>query len=198
MPVKAMGGGFTVRPNPSVTPRYEAVRLTAVGVVTVRGVTVNVPEVTPCVTTTVAGMVTSGSEALIPMEAPPLGAAADRPSVQVAAAGGVMDTGTQENPFSAAGWTMVTLPPLAAVVSAKPSVDAAMGLETCTCEVVSVVVLEMARDTVAATPLVIGVVLSPQSTHVVEPAPGLHESILLDAMATGPAITVAEVKSTPG
>jgi hypothetical protein len=116
--------------------------------------------------------------------------------VHVAADGGVTDTGVQENPFSAAGWTMVTVPPVAAEVSAKPSVDAAMGLETCTCEVVSVVVLEMTSETMAATPLAIGVVLSPQSTQVVEPVPGLQETILLDA--TGPTITVAEEKSTAG
>jgi hypothetical protein len=93
---------------------------------------------------------------------------------------------------------MVTVPPVAEAVSANASVDAAMGLEICTCELVSVVELEMTSDTVAATPLAIAMLLSPQSTQVVEPALGLQETDLSDAVATGPADTVAEEKSTPG
>jgi hypothetical protein len=53
--------------------------------------------------TTVAGMVTSGRDALTPMESPPVDAATVRSTVQVETAGGVMDTGRQENPFNAAG-----------------------------------------------------------------------------------------------
>jgi hypothetical protein len=93
---------------------------------------------------------------------------------------------------------MVTVPPVADEVSANASVDAAMAPETCTSEVVSVVVLEMTSDTMAVTPFAIAMALSPQSTHVVEPAPGLQEIDLLDALAAGPVVIVAEEKSTPG
>jgi len=90
------------------------------------------------------------------------------------------------------------VPPVAEEVSANASVDAAIAPETWTSDVVSVVVLEMTSDTMAATPFAIAIALSPQSTQVVEPMPGLQETDLLDAVATGPAVIVAEEKSTPG
>jgi hypothetical protein len=161
--------------------------LVAVAVVTVRGVTVKAPEVSPWAIVIAAGKLTSGKEALTPTEAPPLGAAAFRSTVQVETAGGVRDDGEQVNPFNSAGCTMVTVPP-----------DAAISLEIWTCEVVSVVKPEMASDTKAATPFAIVSSLSPHSTQVAEPMPALHETNLLDATATGPAVTVAEEKSTPG
>ena len=40
-------GGFTVNPNVASTPRYEAVKVTGVGVVTLPGVTVKVAEFAP-------------------------------------------------------------------------------------------------------------------------------------------------------
>jgi hypothetical protein len=93
---------------------------------------------------------------------------------------------------------IVTVPPVADDVRANASDEADMGPETCTCELVSVVELEMTSDTMAATPSAIAILLSPQSTHVVEPTLGLQEMDLLDAVATGPVATVAEEKSTPG
>jgi hypothetical protein len=172
--------------------------LVAVAVVTVRGVTVKAPEVSPWAIVIAAGKLTSGKEALTPTEAPPLGAAAFRSTVQVETAGGVRDDGEQVNPFNSAGCTMVTVPPVADEANGNASEDAAISLEIWTCEVVSVVKPEMASDTKAATPFAIVSSLSPHSTQVAEPMPALHETNLLDATATGPAVTVAEEKSTPG
>jgi hypothetical protein len=101
--LKTTGAGLMVKPKPSLAPRYDAVRLTAVGTGTARGATVNVAELEPCGIATVDGIVTSGAEADKAMEAPPLDASADNWRVQVEVAGGVTVVGRQENPLSAAG-----------------------------------------------------------------------------------------------
>ena len=54
--------------------------------------------------------------------------------------------------------------------------------------------VDRASDTVATTPLVIGVVFMPQSSHVIVPALLLQESSLFPA--AGPVVTVADEKST--
>ena len=55
MPLSATGAGLTVTPNVLFTPRYEAVKVTEVGVVTLAGVTLKVVEVVPWGTSTVEG-----------------------------------------------------------------------------------------------------------------------------------------------
>ena len=47
MLLTAMGVGLTVRPNVSCTPRYDAVNVTGVGVVTLPGLAANVVDVAP-------------------------------------------------------------------------------------------------------------------------------------------------------
>lgn len=103
IPVRYGGGGFTVKPNPSVTFRYEAVTFTEVGVVTVSGATANVPELEPAGIKRDVGIVTSAGDAAIDTVAPPLGAAADSWAVHDEVAGGVNETGAQVSPSSAAG-----------------------------------------------------------------------------------------------
>jgi len=74
---------------------------------------------------------------------------------------------------------MVTIPPVAEEVSANASLEAATGLETCTCELVSVVVVEITSDTTAATPLSMATLLSPHRRHVAEPVLVLQDRFLL-------------------
>jgi len=53
--LRAAGGGLTVTPKVTLAPEYEAVRVAAVEELTVPAVTVNVAEVEPCATVTLAG-----------------------------------------------------------------------------------------------------------------------------------------------
>jgi hypothetical protein len=128
--LSTVGGGFIVKPNPSVTPKYDAVNVMDAGELTVSGVTVKLPEVRVAGIDRAAGMLTSGSEVLRPMDAPATGAPVVSCKVHVATAGGLRDTGVHEKPSKAAGWRMVTVPPVAVEANGKASDEAAMGLET--------------------------------------------------------------------
>jgi len=83
--LSAGGGGLTVKPNVSLTPEYEAMRVTGVAELTVPAVTVNVAEVCPCGIVTVAGTLAA---VLLELESdtvtPPLPAAEVRLTVPVA------------------------------------------------------------------------------------------------------------------
>jgi hypothetical protein len=85
--LKAAVPGLIFIPKPSLEPRYDAVKLTAVGPVTARGTALNVAELDPCGIGTVGGTVTSGSDVDKAIEAPPLGASADNWRVHVEGAG---------------------------------------------------------------------------------------------------------------
>jgi hypothetical protein len=74
--LSAAAGGFTVRPNVVLTPKYEAVRVTEVAEVTVPVVTEKVAEVAPCATVTEAGTMAAGFGLESDTTAPPEGAAA--------------------------------------------------------------------------------------------------------------------------
>ncbi len=87
IPVRTTGAGSMVKPKPSLEFRYEAVRVTAVGLVTESGVTVKIPELEPAGITTVAGRVTSVGDAVNEMDAPPVRASADSSRLQAAVAG---------------------------------------------------------------------------------------------------------------
>ena len=77
----------------------------------------NKPDVLPDAILTVAGIVTSGKDAVNPMDAPAAGAAALSCTLHVETAGGVTVEGVQEKPSSAAGCRIVTVPPVADEVS---------------------------------------------------------------------------------
>jgi len=90
----------------------------------------------------------------------------------------------------------VTVPPLADVAIAPPCASAATLLANWTREEVFVVELDTSSDIVATTPFKIGVQLGPHSTQVVAPGLLLQAIDLFAVMATGPAVTSADEKST--
>lgn len=63
---------------------------------------------------------------------------------------------------------------------------------------VPIAVGEAVKVAVAATPLLIVVVLRPNSMHVYDPEPALHETDFPAAAAAGPATTVTELKVEAG
>jgi hypothetical protein len=162
------------------------------------GVTVKDAELAPWGTPTLGGMVKSPGFELTAMEAPPEGAPAVNCRVQVEVAGGVTDAGLQVKPFKAAGWLIVTVPPLAEEVKAKPEGSAAIGTESWTGANESVVAPDRVRSTVATTPFPIAVLFLPQRTHVVVPGAELHDTDLFAADAIEPGPTAAAEKSFGG
>jgi hypothetical protein len=83
-------------------------------------VTLNVVEVAPAGTGTVAGTLAAAEAELSAMVAPDAGAAALSPRVQVEIAGGVTETGVQEKALSTGGCWIVTAPPLPVEDNAAP------------------------------------------------------------------------------
>ena len=114
--------------------------------------------------------------------------------MQVAVAGGVIDTELHENPSSASA-VIVTVPPVVDAASIEPVVSTASGLESCNDEDGSVVESNTASDTVARTPVPIVVAFAPETTQTIEPADELQFTDLFAAVAAGPAAIVAEEKS---
>ena len=167
--LSAAMGGLTVIGNVEFTPAYDAVKVTAVGLATVPALSVNVVDVAPCAIVTLDGILTTAGDALSATTTPPLGAANVRATVHVAVAGGVMVNGLQENPFSPSG-IIVTVPPVVDTVIDEPEGFDASLLANCSDDDVSVVKLDTPKDTVATTPLPMGVASGPESTHVIEPA----------------------------
>jgi hypothetical protein len=142
-----------------------------------------------------AGRFTPAGEAVSAMVAPLLSAAAVSATVQVADADEVSEIGLHVKPFNA-GWIIPTLFPVVDIAIDTPAASAPAPFESGIVEDVSVVELETVRETVAMTPLEIGVVLRPYNTQIKVPAVALvHETVLLAATAAGPACTVAEEKS---
>lgn len=78
----------------------------------------------------------------------------------------------------------------------EPDTLAASLLVNCIDDEVSVVELDKPSDTVATTPVAIGVESGPDSTHVMEPALVLQKMDLFAAVAAGPAANVTDEKST--
>ena len=99
MPLNAAGGGLTVRPNVSLIPPYDTVRVTDVGLVTTPAPTENVAELAPCGTATLDGVVADPDEELMAIVNPPLGAADVSVTWQEETSGGAIAIGLQENPF---------------------------------------------------------------------------------------------------
>jgi len=104
--------------------------------------------------------------------------------------------GRQLKPSSAAGCTIVTVPPVDVESNGYASGDDAIGPVIRICELVSGVEPEITIETVAATPLPIEVLLSPHKTQVVDPVLESHETVFPGA--SGPAATATEEKSTTG
>ena len=123
--------------------------------------------------------------------APPLGAADVKATVQVVVAGGVSDTALHENPFRAS-CGIVTVPPVVDIDTVEPVASAPTLFVNCSHDDVFFVVFDTTRDTVATTPLVIGVE-DPISTQVVEPAMLLQKR---DLFPSKPIANVADEKST--
>lgn len=78
----------------------------------------------------------------------------------------------------------------------EPDPLAASLVVNCNADDVSVVELDTPSDTVATTPVAIGVESGPDSTHVMEPAVVLQKTDLFAAVAAGPAANVTDEKST--
>jgi len=192
-PLRAAGAGLTVRPNVSLTPVRDAVKVTGVGVATPPAVTGNVVEVEPCGTVTVDCIVTSTGAELRLIVVPPLPAARVNCTVQVVPADGLIDVELQEKPFKLGVWRMVTVPLLVEVESAVPVVLAEIPFVSWTTEEASLVDADNVKFTVATTPVAMGVSLRPHSIHVAVPVPYSHEIDLF--VAADPAATTTEEKS---
>jgi hypothetical protein len=116
--LSATGGGLMVTPNVSFIPERDAVKVTAVGLVTVAAPTVNVVEVAPCATVTLHGKAPEGDELRVTV-VPPLGAAEVNATLHVAVDGGVSDTELHENPFKLKG-KIVTVPFVVDIATKEP------------------------------------------------------------------------------
>jgi hypothetical protein len=189
------GSGSTVKPKVSFAPRYDAVKVTGVGAATLPGVATNVVDVEPWGMVTVEGKLRSAGAALRAMVAPELSAGAVNATVQVVPAGVVIVIGVHVKPFRPP-WTIVTTPEVVETGSDTAVGPAAVSLVSWTVDEASVVELDKLSATVAAMPLGIAVESKPQRMHVWDPATLLHVIDLLAAVASGPAATVAEEKST--
>lgn len=152
-----------------------------------------VVEVEPAGMTTVGKLISAG-EALMVIDAPPTGAEPVSAMLQVALAGGVIDTGLHEKPFNAGG-EIVTVPPVADTTSEEPAGSEASELISCSAEEASEVEFATTRDRVAMVPLAMPAEFWPDRTHVTEPVPELQSSDLLAPLPAAPVLNVAELKS---
>ena len=109
--LSAAGGGVTVTPNVLLTPEYEAVKVAAVEELTVPAVTVNVADVEPCATVTLAGTLAA---VVFELESetttPPEPAAAVRVTVPVPDWPLAIVLGLTETLLSAAGGGLIVTP----------------------------------------------------------------------------------------
>jgi hypothetical protein len=119
--------GVIVTPKPSLTPLYEAVRLTWVDVVTLPAVAVKVPELPPCGIVIDDGRVTFAGDAARDIVAPPLGAASVRDRVHENPVRDFTDVVLQEKPFKPAGCAIVTVPAAVDAGSDHPAPSTANG-----------------------------------------------------------------------
>jgi len=187
--------GLMVTPNVSLTPEYDAFKVTDVGLVTVPALTVNVAELEPCGIVTLAGKLAPAGDELRATVIPALGAAEVMDTLHVAVEGGVMETELHVNPLRLSG-NIVTVPPVADTGSDDPVASEESLFVSVSDDDVSVVELDNASDIVATTPVAMVVALEPDSTQTMEPAPALQESVLFAPVAAGPAASVADEKST--
>ena len=160
---------------------------------TVPAVTENVVEFEPCGTVTVTGTFAAVGAALIPTDAPPLGAADVSATVQVDPTDGVNDAGLHERLLKTGVCRIVTVPPLTDVDNTAPAESADRALASCGEDETSCVDAATARVTDATTPLERAVESKPQTTQVAVPAPLLQERVL--PAAPEPSVKVADVKS---
>jgi hypothetical protein len=188
-------GRLMVKPNVSLMPEYDAVKVTGVLFVTVPPLTSNVVEAAPSGIATLAGTVALAEDERRAIATPALGAADVKATLQVVVDGGVIDTESHQNPFILSG-KIVTVPPVVEIGSDEPVGSAASLRASCSDDDVSVAELDNASNTEATTPLPIGVALGPDSTQVRERAVLLQDTDLFAAAAAGPVVMVAEVKST--
>lgn len=119
-----------------------------------------------------AGTAPDDDEKLI--AAPPFGAAAVSPTVQVKEPPETTDTGMHENPFRAGFGEMVTVLPLLETAKAAPLPSAALPPVIETEDEVDEVEADTFSETVATTPLDIGVAFTPMRTQVICPVPLLQ------------------------
>jgi hypothetical protein len=125
--------------------------------------------------------------------APGLNAADESATVQVDPAEGVSDVGLHDKLLKTGVWRIVTVPPVAEVVTPAPAESAEMPLVSWTEEDVSGVESAKVKVTEATTLFGIAVELSPHSKHVALPEPLVQESDLF--AAADPAAKLADVKS---
>lgn len=159
-------------------------------------VTENFPEVAPAGMATFAGIFATAGEALRPTVAPPVGAAADKVTVQVEPEDGDTVVGLHERLLKAGVCWIVTVPPVAEVASGAPVESADIALTRETCEELSMVEEATVRVTEATTSLPIGDVFRPHTRHVAVPDPLVQERDLFPTPE--PATKLAEVKSAVG
>src|SRR5579864_4618933 len=175
-------GGVMVRPNVSLTPRYEAVKVTGVATDTLPGVTLNVAEVAPCGIVIVVGKFAAAEDEFSVIVAPEAGAGAVSATRQLEALGGVIETGLHEKPFKPNVCWMVTIPPLLDAGKEDPTASDATAFESRTADDVFVVDLDKVKDTLATTPFEIEVLLKPHSTQWEAPGTLLQKADLLAAI----------------
>jgi hypothetical protein len=148
------------------TPLRVAVTVAVESEVIVPAVTVKVAEVLPELTVTDEGVVSRELLSASETATPPLGAAMDRVTVQVALADELSEVGVHERlvRLGVATAPPVMVAPAPAIIVALPEGSDAKGLLTATAVVVTPT--PIVRFTVAATPFAIVVVFMPYSRQV--------------------------------
>jgi hypothetical protein len=127
--------------------------------------------------------------------APPLGAAAERATVQDDVAAGAIETESHENPFNASGWKILTVPAAPEVDNEVAEASAPSTSANWSKEEMSFVEFEMVNETVASTPSVRTVESTLHNTHLRTPGELLHVIDLFAAIGTGPAAMLDAEKS---
>ena len=119
------GAGLTVTPVVTLTPENEAVIVTAVATLTVPAVRMNVVEVEPAGTVTLAGIVAPAGDELSATVAPPVNAADDRLTVQIAPPDGDTEVGLHATLLKPGVCEIVMVPFVADTGTAVPLASAA-------------------------------------------------------------------------
>lgn len=192
------GGGVSITVKFWEVPFRVAASTTLVFTLTADAFAVKLAEFKPAGTRTDAGMVMPDPEtgAVVTVK-PPDGAGADKATVHAVEPGVVTIAGAHARPVTVYGEVMVTWPPVAVTLTVV-SLGVTPLLFSTWIGKVPIADSDTVKVAVATTPVLIVVVLRPNSMHVYDPELPLHETDLPAATAAGPATTVTELKVVAG
>jgi hypothetical protein len=192
------GGGVSITVKFWEVPFRVAASTTLVFTLTADAFAVKLAEFKPAGTRTDAGMVMPDPEtgAVVTVR-PPDGAGADKATVHAVEPGVVTIAGAHARPVTVYGEVMVTWPPVAVTLRVV-SLGVTPLLFSTWIGNMPIADSDTVKVAVATTPVLIVVVLRPNSMHVYDPELPLHETDLPAATAAGPATTVTELKVVAG